>query len=165
MRVSLRRRLAGAVLLGIFLAGGLTVAAAAPVPESATAVVQAGSGDKAAFPGALRGGVLATFDVHGEVFRAWVTNSEAIEQLFALERGETTATIPIAPVRRGPGRAAHNRPWRWHFDPKQFALADFTIELCDATPSFVEANRRYFIKTVGSYCPWAAVLIELEDFR
>jgi hypothetical protein len=114
---------------------------------------------------ALRGGVLATFDVHGELFRVWVTNSEAIDQLYALQRGESTATIPIGRLLRGPGRAAHNAPWRWHFDPEQFALADFTIELCDATPSFVEENLKYFVRTVRAYCPWGAVLVDLRDFR
>jgi hypothetical protein len=114
---------------------------------------------------ALRGGVLATFDVHGEVFHAWVINAEAIDALFALREGNSTATIPIGRVRRGPGQAAYNAPWRWHFDPEQFAFADATIELCDAMPSFVDENLRYFSKTVRTYCPWGAVLVDVRDFR
>ncbi len=114
---------------------------------------------------ALRGGVLATFDVHGETFRVWTTNRQAIEQLFALARRESTATIPIGRLRAGPGRAAHNAPWSWHLDPEHFGLADFTIELCDARPSYVEENLFYFLVTVGSYCPWGAVLVDLRDFR
>jgi hypothetical protein len=114
---------------------------------------------------ALRGGVVATFDVHGELFRVWVTNSEAIDQLFALQQGRSTASIPIGRLLRGPGRAAHNAPWRWHFDPEQFALADFTIELCDARPSYVQENLNYFVKTVRTYCPWEAILVDLRDLR
>jgi hypothetical protein len=113
----------------------------------------------------LRGGVLATFDVHGESFRVWVTNSQAVEQLFALEEGRSTATIPVGRIHLGPGRAAHNWPWFWHLDPEHFGLAEFTIEVCDARPSYVQQNLTYFIYTVGTYCPWAAVLVELEDFR
>ena len=143
------------VSLLVVLASFTTASAASPSPERQEHLV----------PWQVQGGVLATFDVHGEVFRVWPTNPEAIQQLFALWEGHSTATIPIGPLRRGPGRAAHNMPWSWHFDPARFALADFTIELCDATPSYVEENLDYFIRTVRSYCPWAAVLVDLRDFR
>ena len=114
---------------------------------------------------ALRGGVLATFDVHGETFRVWTTNATAIEQLYALREGRSTATIPIGRILLGPGRGAHNAPWRWHLDHESFGLADFTIELCDAMPSYVQQNLLYFVLVVRAYCPWGAVLVDLRDFR
>ena len=39
------------------------------------------------------------------------------------------------------------------------------IEVCDASASYVEANRDYFVETVGRYCPWSAQLIALADYR
>ncbi|MBM3939490.1 MAG: hypothetical protein FJ318_01075 [SAR202 cluster bacterium] len=50
---------------------------------------------------ALRGGVLATFDVTGNQFKAWVTNDETIDELLRWERGERESGIPNGKVRRG----------------------------------------------------------------
>jgi hypothetical protein len=113
----------------------------------------------------LEGGVLATFDVYGEQFRVWVTNPATIEQILALANGQGTATIPVGRVRYGPGQAAHNRPWNWHLDPWDIEMAESTIELCDGTPSYVDAHLDEWIATVGIYCPWGAVLVDVEDFR
>jgi hypothetical protein len=116
-------------------------------------------------PHPYAGGVLATFEVTDETFRVWVTSSETIEQLYALQRGESMANIPNGPIHRSPGQGDHNAPWNWHLDPELTQMAEITIELCDGAPSFVEANVDYFIDEVGQYCPWAAELLELEDFR
>ena len=42
----------------------------------------------------LSGGILVTFDVAGEQYSVFVTNNETIEAVFAVERGESQATIP-----------------------------------------------------------------------
>jgi hypothetical protein len=168
MRIRSRAGSYGALALIVLITSFALAAAASALAGQHTAVAVKQSGavkpPKPVNARALRGGVLATFDVHGEVFRVWVTNPQTIDQLFALQQG-STAAIPIGRVLRGPGRAAHNAPWGWHFDPDRFGLADFTIELCDARPSYVEENLKYFVKTVGSYCPWGAVLVDLRDFR
>ena len=36
----------------------------------------------------------------------------------------------------------HNAPWSWHFRPSDWELVEQSIELCDAWPSYVEANLR-----------------------
>jgi hypothetical protein len=113
----------------------------------------------------LSGGVLATFDVTGETFKVWVTNPNTIEQLLALQAGESTATIPNGRILAGPGDGDHNAPWSWHLDPDDIELADFTIELCDGAPSYVEEHLAEFTDTVERYCPWAAQLTDLEDRR
>jgi hypothetical protein len=114
--------------------------------------------------GTLRGGALATFDVEGERFRAWTTNPQTIHDLHALQQGTSTASIPNGRILRGPGRARHNAPYRWHLDPQDIAMAEATIELCDGLPSYVEENVDEFVENVGRYCPWAAKLVELRDF-
>jgi hypothetical protein len=94
-----------------------------------------------------------------------VTNPAAIEALYALDEGTGTTTIPNGRLRAGPDTGRHNAPWRWHLDPKDIEIVDITAELCDAEPSYVEANRREIIRVVGRYCPWTADVVELKDFR
>ena len=116
-------------------------------------------------PDDLDGGVLATFEVVGETFNVWVTNPNTIAQLEALQAGEGNANIPIGPIAYGPGEGDHNAPWNWHYDPERVEMAEMTIELCDAVPSYVEENLQEFVETIGAYCPWGAQLIALVDYR
>lgn len=53
---------------------------------------------------ALKGGVLATFEVAGERFEVWVTNHTTMSELYGLKRGASTATIPTAAFSREPAR-------------------------------------------------------------
>jgi hemolysin type calcium-binding protein len=115
-------------------------------------------------PKALKGGVLATFEVSGERFRVWVRNPQTIRDLYRLKKGLSTASIPNGRILRGPGRAAHNVPYGWHLDPQDISMADFTTEVCDARPSYVEENLGEFVDTVGRYCPWDARLVELRNY-
>jgi hypothetical protein len=115
-------------------------------------------------PNALKGGVLATFVVSGERFRVWVSNPQTIWDLYRLKKGLSTASIPNGRILRGPGRAAHNVPYRWHLDPQDITMADFTTEVCDAMPSHVEENLGEFVDNVGRYCPWTARLVELRNY-
>jgi len=111
----------------------------------------------------LRGGILATFDVVGEQYRIFITNEETIEQVFALQRGESQANIPSGGLVAG--QVAYNRPWSWHIHPEDVHMAEMTIELCDGTPSLVEADLDYWLNTVKRFCPWGAKLIDVQDYR
>jgi hypothetical protein len=42
-------------------------------------------------------------------------------------------------------------------------MADFTIEVCDAEPSYVEENVDEFVDNVGRYCAWNARLVEIRN--
>ncbi len=128
--------------------------------------VLAACGDDVSGPGdELSGGVLATFDVQGEVFHVRVTNAGTIAQLLDLRDGLSVANIPIGPLLAGPGRGDHNSPWSWHLDPAETSMAELTIEVCSGLPSFVEADLDVWLNNVGSYCPWSAELAGLQDFR
>jgi hypothetical protein len=113
----------------------------------------------------LRGGVLATFEVSGERFKTFVTNPTTVQVLFALQRGESAASIPNGRIRRGDGVGDHNAPFGWHLDAEDIEMAFATIELCDGRPSFVEAHIGEYVDVVGRYCPWGARLVALQDFR
>ena len=111
----------------------------------------------------LSGGILATFNVVGEEYSIFITNSETIEQILAVQRGESQARIPSGRLVRG--SVTYNRPWSWHIDPEDIHMAEVTIKLCDGTPSQVEANLDYWIDTVQRFCPWNASIVKIEDFR
>ena len=113
----------------------------------------------------LLGGVLLSFQVVGEPFKVWITNPRTIEQAFALSQSGGRGRIPVGRIHRGSGRGAHNAPYGWHLDPDEIELAEAAIEVCDGTPSFIEANVDYFVNDVRAYCPWSAILVRLDDYR
>jgi hypothetical protein len=112
----------------------------------------------------LEGGILATFEVSGEAFRAWVTAPDAIDEILAVRDGLSAATIPNGAIHEGPGIAGHNQPWAWHFDPIDLQMAESTIELCDGRPSLVDSLLDDYLH-VGRFCPWGARLVLVEDLR
>lgn len=109
--------------------------------------------------------MVATFRSANQTFKVFVTKPAAINALFALQRGEATASIPNGRILRGSGAGAHNAPWSWHLDPVDIEMADATIELCDGSPSYVEANLTEYVEVVRRYCPWGATLVALQDYR
>jgi hypothetical protein len=111
----------------------------------------------------LSGGILVTFNVQGETYKVFITNEDTIEEVFAVQRGESDATIPSGRLVRG--SVFYNKPWKWHIDSEDIHMAEMTIELCDGLPSHVEADLDYWVDTVGHFCPWSARILRIEDFR
>lgn len=139
----------------------LVVVMALVVATALAAPARAGNKQQAV--GELSGGIIATFDVVGERFRVQVTNPQTIQQIRDLQAGRSTANIPIGRIHRGPGAGDHNAPWSWHLDPEDISMADITIEVCDARPSYVEENVDEFVDNVLRYCPWSAVLVDVVE--
>jgi hypothetical protein len=106
-------------------------------------------------------GVYATFRVVNDVFRASITNSTGIEQALALWQGKSQAKIPVGILECA--NATFNCGWSWSMIPSSITFAELTIEVCDATPSYVQGNCSSFPD--GRFCPWSAVLTELRDCR
>ncbi len=69
--------------------------------------------------------------------------------------------MPIGPL--APGDGGVNVGYRWHVT--ELSFADFTMELCDGTVRMVDQNPRYWIRTVGSFCPWSGRVVALEPLR
>lgn len=111
----------------------------------------------------LTGGILVTFDVEGEEYKIFVENEETIADILAVERGESQAKIPSGKIIGEP--VFYNEPWSWHIDPVDIHMAEFTIELCDGLPSYIEDDLDYWVNTVGRFCPWSAEIVEIRDFR
>lgn len=99
----------------------------------------------------------------GALFRAQTSVPEVIAQAQAeLARPfQERSLFPNGRIARGHG--GYNEPWSWHFVPDQWALAEVSIEVCDGTPEYVEANIAYFVDTLGQYCPWGARLVRSAD--
>ena len=106
-------------------------------------------------------GVYATFRVVNDVFYASITNATGIDQALALWRGQSQAKIPVGQLECGNG--TYNCGWSWRMNPAGITFAEITIEVCDATPSYVQGNCASFPN--GQYCPWSAKLIALRDCR
>jgi hypothetical protein len=111
----------------------------------------------------LSGGILVTFDVVGEQYSIFVTNNKTIEEAFAVQRGESQATIPNGLIVRG--AVFYNQPWSWYIDSEDIQMVETTIELYDGLPSFVENELEYWLETVHRYAPWSATIKTIEDFR
>jgi len=111
----------------------------------------------------LSGGILVTFDVVGEQYSIFVTNNKTIEEVFAVQRGESQATIPNGLIVEG--AVFYNQPWSWHIDSEDIHMVEMTIELYDGVPSFVENELEYWLESVHRYAPWSARIKTIEDFR
>lgn len=111
----------------------------------------------------LSGGILVTFDVVGETYKIFITDTETIAEVFAVQNGQSRATIPNGKI--VPQPVFYNEPWSWHIDPQDIHMAEMTIELSDGLPSQVEADLDYWANTVGRFSPWAAEIVQIEDYR
>jgi hypothetical protein len=63
---------------------------------------------------------------------------------------DANTRFPLGPLRAGDG--GFNTPWSWHLDPAETRMVAVAIEVCDGTPSYVEAHPSEF----PIYCPWNA---------
>ena len=112
-----------------------------------------GMGGNGALCADRTGGALIDFAIADDTLRVWIENSAFIaEAERLLDAGETRVPM-FSTLLDG---TDCDEQWTWHPDPADVEFADFTIELCDGTPSYIEENKAEWLDTVGSYCPWSA---------
>ena len=58
------------------------------------------------------------------------------------------------------GDGGFNQPWNWHIIHNEWALADMSIGVCNATPEEIENDLEYWINTVGQLCNWGSYIKE-----
>ena len=94
----------------------------------------------------------------GLTFVAWTSDSLVIADV------EQQLTLPFS------SRSKHingrilvdesicdlNGSWSWYFDPTDWALSEFSIELCDGNPQYVEDNLDEYVNVIERYCPWGS---------
>jgi hypothetical protein len=98
-------------------------------------------------------------DPDGQTFHALIRDPAAIAEAEDLI-GAGQQRILSGQLLAGDG--GFNAPWSWRLDPDTVGFADFTIELCDGCPSFVEKDLEYWLDTVGQYCPWSTEVLSRE---
>ena len=94
-------------------------------------------------------------------FSAATTDSDVIAQArlqLNVPREQRTLII-IGPIARG---AEGNVPWSWHFVESAWELDETAIEVCDATPTYVEEHLDDWLKSPITFCPWDSILLS-ED--
>lgn len=97
-----------------------------------------------------------TIAVGDEQFRIRARGAQTIGRL---EQRMRTGTTGVIMGRVAVGDAGYNAPWSWHLVPSTIEVPDMSIELCDGTPGYVEANLGEWMAQVKSYCPWGARVV------
>jgi len=86
-------------------------------------------------------------------------HANGIAEARALWTGSSSPRFPASPLICD--AVDWNSPWSWHMDPGNLRLVEIAIEVCQGTPSYVEANCKTF--GGGQYCPAGAQMVELRD--
>jgi len=104
------------------------------------------------------GGAIVVFEIVAETLRVGTVNGAFIaEAERLLDAGETRVPVFASLV----DGTDCDPQWSWHPDPSDMEFADFTIELCDGLPSYIEENKAEWMSSVVSYCPWSARVTEV----
>jgi hypothetical protein len=93
---------------------------------------------------------------NGEIFRILLRDSERIAEARALV-GAPVGSRRIVAGTVLTGNGGFNLPWNWHLAPDTVWFPQFTVEICDACPSFVEANIDQWRS--ATFCPWSSEII------
>lgn len=104
---------------------------------------------------------IATFvvQVGSDSFAVRVTEQADYDRLLARMQSGTPGVIN---GRVAAGNGGFNRPWSWHLVPASIEVPDLSVELCDGTPSYVEAHLDEWMRTVKNYCPWGARVVAVK---
>ena len=105
-------------------------------------------------------GMYFVVDVLGERFTMLVLDQQAINDALGNMNGLNNMH-PIGVIDFGDG--GFNKPWGWHYKPETVTMTDFSTEVCDAEPHFVQENLDYWVNTVKYYCPWAAKIVSASQ--
>ncbi len=108
------------------------------------------------------GELRATFDI-GEFFTlgftsrpnakfvVFVTTPDEVSQMRAQAAGEAEKQIVSGIVRRG---KRYNADWNFSMGPATIVLGDVFIEVCDASPYYVQRHRSEWLGQ--RWCPWSS---------
>lgn len=92
------------------------------------------------------------FDQNDTSFILWVREKKPIRQLRAdLNKAQGDRRIVSGIVSEGAG---YNPAWSYTMGPGTIVLGEVFIEVCDASPRYVENHRRQW--TGDRWCPWSS---------
>lgn len=91
------------------------------------------------------------FDQSTDSFTIWVRERKPIRQLRAdLNKAQDERRI-VSGIVSGPGN--YNPDWSFSMGPGSIVLGDVFVEVCDASPRYVEDHRRQWMGE--RWCPWS----------
>jgi hypothetical protein len=107
------------------------------------------------------GGALITFSVHGETLKVWSENLTFIAEAKKLVGNPDFHPTPVFKTVRLGHDACSGR--EWSVDPAEMSFGDFTTEVCDGMPSYLDANIESWVKAPGNYCPWGPEVLAVDE--
>ena len=119
-----------------------------------------------------------TDEVLRRAYQAGVTGKKELqdcpspEELQALvnREGDEATRLAGRPKARIPcflviAAAGCDPRWSFTVDAEDASFEDTTVEIYDATPSYVNAHLREFTAPRMRWCPWAARVVAVDDRR
>ncbi len=97
----------------------------------------------------------------GEQFHLWVTSPSAIthiETWLASNPVPGDLGIPGGPIQL---KNKYNPGYSYRMLPGAVSFAENWIELCDATPCYVEGDYAAWFVNPNAWCPWSAVVAKV----
>jgi len=105
--------------------------------------------------------------VRDQQFIARIDDPAQVEVARRLLSGQQAHLILIGNVQEGSGGfnvdPRTGREWGWSLAPDSITFSEVAVEVCDATPLYVEENLAEWITVVKRYCPWNGDIVGEVD--
>jgi hypothetical protein len=110
-----------------------------------------------------RGGAFVTVEVAQEfTFKVWVP--AANEQFIAdAQRNLASGVAQNVSFPAMVDGTDCDTQWSWTVDATHAQFSDFSVEVCDGTPEYIEANKADWFRAPGYYCPWGSKIVAVEE--
>lgn len=108
-------------------------------------------------------GYLLRMSALGQIFHVWVTSVDGtahIETWLASKADPQDLGIPGADIELN---SEFNPGYSYRMKPGEVIFGDFWIEVCDATPCYVELDPEGWFVSPKTWCPWAAWVLLVWD--
>ena len=103
-------------------------------------------------------GVFVHFEMSSERVRMYITRTTTIQDARDNLAGRNQKHIPMGKIRSG---RLFDAQWSWYVDPETITLNEVTIEVCDASPSYIEQHLGDWLGR--DWCPWSAEIEYIEE--
>uniref|UniRef100_A0A7S4QT50 BP74 N-terminal domain-containing protein n=1 Tax=Alexandrium monilatum TaxID=311494 RepID=A0A7S4QT50_9DINO len=152
----------GGAFVTLSIAGGSgSPAGPCPLADGGNCSNDTASPNTTALGPSLWGAALRRFTV-----RQWLVDEDFIDNaIVRLAGGSNLSMIPI--FNRIILGTDCDEQWSWHVDPADVGgWAEIAVEVCDATPEYIQKNRQEWIRSPGAWCPWSVQgVISVDDRR
>lgn len=95
------------------------------------------------------------FERRDHTFVVFVNERKPIKQMKA-EAAAEDKTLIVSGIVRGARR--YNRDWSYSMGPGSIVLGEVFIEVCDASPRYVEKHRKQWLGE--RWCPWSSYVVK-----